>query len=47
MFTIKTHINCVNDINEFKRQLPENSKILIENEMVEERGKIFMLLGKL
>jgi len=47
MFNIETHINCVNNINEFKKQLPEKSEILIENEMIQDRGKIFMLLGKL
>ena len=47
MFDIPTHINCVNTLQEFKDQLPENSEILIEDEIPDERGTRFTLIGKL
>ena len=40
MFNIDTHINCVNDLDEFKRQLPENFEVQVEDEINDERGKI-------
>jgi len=47
MFNISTHINCVNNINEFKNQLPNKSIVLIEDKISDERGTRFMLIGKL
>jgi len=47
MFNISTHINCVNNINEFKNQLPSKSIVLIEDKTSDERGTRFMLIGKL
>jgi hypothetical protein len=47
MFDIPTHINCVNTLQEFKDQLPENSEILIEDEIPDERGTRFTLIGKI
>jgi 2-polyprenyl-3-methyl-5-hydroxy-6-metoxy-1,4-benzoquinol methylase len=47
MFDIKTHINCVNNIEEFKKQLPSKAKILIEDQIEEDRGIRFTLIGQL
>lgn len=47
MFNISTHINCVNNINEFKNQLPNKSIVLVEDKISDERGTRFMLIGKL
>jgi hypothetical protein len=47
MFDIPTHINCVNNIEEFKKQLPDRAEVLIEDEMPDERGTRFTLIGKI
>ena len=47
MFNISTHTNCVNNIDEFKKQLPENANILIEDKIEDERGTRFLLIGEL
>jgi hypothetical protein len=47
MFDIEGHTNCVNNIEDFKLQLPDGSTVLIEDELVDERGTRFMLIGKL
>lgn len=47
MFDIITHINCVKNIDEFKQQLPLNAEVIIEDEIDDERGTRFMLIGKL
>jgi hypothetical protein len=47
MFNIDTHINCVNDIDEFKRQMPENFEVQVEDEINDERGTRFTLIGKI
>ena len=47
MFDIPTHINCVNNIGEFKLQLPDNAEVLIEDEIEDERGTRFTLIGKI
>ena len=47
MFYIPTHSNCVNNIEEFKKQLPDNAKVLIEDEIPDERGTRFTLIGKI
>ena len=47
MFDIPTHINCVKNIEEFKKQLPNKAKVLIEDEVPDERGTRFTLIGKL
>jgi len=46
MFDIEGHINCVNDIKQFKNQLPENAKVLVEDSITDDRGTRFMLVGK-
>jgi len=47
MFDIPTHINCVKNIEEFKKQLPNKAKILIEDQVEEDRGIKFTLIGRL
>lgn len=47
MFDIPTHINCVNTIDEFKEQLPNNAKIMIEDYITDDRGTRFLLIGQL
>ena len=47
MFDIEGHINCVNTIEDFKKQLPNNAKVLIEDEIKDDRGIRFTLIGKL
>ena len=47
MFDIEGHINCVNNIEEFKKQLPDTSKVLSENEVTDERGSRYLLVGKI
>jgi len=47
MFNIEGHTNCVNNIEEFKKQLPDTSKVLSENEVTDERGSRYLLVGKI
>ena len=47
MFDIPTHINCVNDIEEFEKQMPSNTRIIIEDSIKDDRGTRFTLVGKL
>ena len=47
MFNIDTHINCVNNVKEFKTQIPLDCEILIEDEINDERGTRFTLIGRL
>jgi len=46
MYGIEGHTNCVNDIEEFKLQLPDTAKVLIEDKIEDNRGIRFMLIGK-
>ena len=46
MTSIEGHINCINNIEEFKNQLPSNAKVLIEDEIKDDRGTRFLLIGK-
>lgn len=46
MTSIEGHINCINNIEEFKNQLPNNAKVLIEDEIKDDRGTRFLLIGK-
>ena len=46
MKDIEGHINCVNDIEQFKSQLPNNTKVLIEDNITDDRGTRFLLIGK-
>ena len=45
MFNIDTHVNCVNNVKEFKLQLPENFEVQIEDEINDERGTRFTVIG--
>lgn len=47
MFGIEGHINCVDSIEEFKKQIPTNVEILFENELLDDRGTRFTLVGKI
>ena len=47
MYEIHDSVNCVKSMDEFKKQLPENAKVLIEDEITDDRGKRFTLIGKL
>ena len=44
---IEGHVNCVHSLEEFKNQLPENSEVLIEEEIDDSRGTRYMLIGKI
>ena len=47
MTDIEGHINCINSIEEFEKQLPVTSKVLDKNEVTDERGTRFLLVGKI
>ena len=47
MYEIHDSVNCVKSMDEFKKQLPENATILKEDEITDDRGKRFTLIGKL
>jgi len=46
MHEIEGHTNCVNNIEEFKLQLPNNAKVLTEDKIEDDRGIRFILIGK-
>ena len=46
MLKIEGHINCVYDLDDFKKQLPDNAKVMIEDEIKDDRGTTFLLIGK-
>ena len=46
MYDIEGHINCVSTIEEFKWQLPDNAKVMVEDKITDERGTRFLLVGK-
>ena len=46
MYDIEGHINCVSSIEEFKCQLPDNAKVMLEDKIVDDRGTRFLLIGK-
>lgn len=46
MYDIEGHINCVSSIEEFKYQLPDNAKVMIEDKIIDDRGTRFLLVGK-
>lgn len=47
MTDIEGHVNCINSIEEFEKQLPVTSKVLAKNEVTDERGTRFLLVGKI
>lgn len=46
MFGIEGHINCVNNLQEFKEQLPERAEVRYADEVEDTRGTRFMVVGK-
>ena len=46
MFDIQGHVNCVNDNKEFKNQLFENARVLVEDSITDDRGTRFLIVGK-
>ena len=46
MYDIEGHINCVSSMQEFKYQLPDNAKVMVEDKIIDERGTRFLLIGK-
>lgn len=47
MYQIEGHTNCVSSIEEFKLQMPDGATILYENELPDERGTRYTLIGRL
>jgi len=47
MFGIDGHTNCVNSIIEFKAQMPTKFEAIFENELIEDRGIRYTLIGKM
>lgn len=47
MYQIEGHTNCVSSIEEFKLQMPVGAKLLYENELPDERGTRYTLIGRL
>jgi hypothetical protein len=45
MYKKETQINCVNDKEKKKKQLPENTKVKVKDEINDERGTRFTLIG--
>ena len=46
MFDIPTHVNCVSSIDEFYSQLPRNATVITEDEIEDNRGIRFTIIGK-
>ena len=46
MYDIEGHINCVSCLDEFKEQLPDNARVISEDEITDERGRRFLIVGK-
>ena len=47
MYEIHDSVNCVKSIDEFKKQLPDNAKVLNEDTLSDDRGIRFTLIGQL
>ena len=47
MLGIEGHINCVYDLDDFQKQLPDSAKALVRDSITDERGTRFILVGKL
>lgn len=47
IYDIHDSVNCVDNIKEFKQQLPDKAEVLIEDEISDERGIRFTLVGKI
>ena len=47
MYGINGHINCVDTIEDFKKQLPDHAIVLYQEELTDERGTRFTLVGRI
>ena len=47
MFEVHDSVNCVKSIDEFKKQLPDNAKVIVEDTLTDDRGARFTLIGRL
>ena len=47
MYEIHDSLNCVKSIDEFKKQLPDNAKVIVEDTLTDDRGARFTLIGRL
>lgn len=47
MSQIEGHVNCVQSLREFKTQLPPGSTVLFEDELTDQRGSRYTLIGKI
>ena len=47
MYGIQGHVNCVDTIEDFKKQLPLHAVVLHQEELSDERGIRFTLVGKI
>ena len=47
IYDIHDSKNCVEDMDEFKSQLPDNAKVLIEDTIEDDRGIRFTLIGQI
>lgn len=47
MYGIDGHINCVDSLEDFKKQLPANCTVIAEHELTESRGIRFSLIGRI
>jgi len=47
MYDIEGHINCVDTIEDFKKQLPSNATVLSEEKVTDYRGTRFIIVGKM
>ena len=47
MYGIQGHINCVDTIEDFKKQLPAHAVVLHQEELTDDRGTRFTLVGKI
>lgn len=46
MYDIEGHVNCVDSMEQFVEQLPDNSSILHTEEIEDSRGTRFLVIGK-
>ena len=47
MYGIQGHVNCIDNIEDFKKQLPAHAIVLHQEELTDERGTRFTLVGKI
>ena len=47
MYGIQGHVNCIDNIEDFKKQLPAHAIVLHQEELTDDRGTRFTLVGKI